>query len=61
MVVVAIIGIIAAIAIPTFQSYIVKAQINRAVSELSAYRAPYEESAGSRGSVTNEDIGYTPS
>ncbi|GGE57650.1 pilin [Streptosporangium jomthongense] len=61
MIVVAIIGILAAVAIPSYQSYIVKTQINRAVGELSAYKAPFEERAGSRGSVTNGDIGYTPS
>ncbi|WP_100638695.1 pilin [Marinobacter salexigens] len=61
MIVVAIIGILAAAAIPSYQVYIAKTQINRAVSELSAYKAPFEKRAGSSGSVMNEDIGYTPS
>ena len=61
MIVVAIIGILAAIAIPTYQRYIVNTQINRAVGELSAYKAPFEERTGSGGSVGNNDIGYTPS
>tara|TARA_R110000823_G_scaffold29351_5_gene85217 strand:+ start:905 stop:1342 length:438 start_codon:yes stop_codon:yes gene_type:complete len=61
MIVVAIIGILAAIAIPTYQRYIVNTQINRAVGELSAYKAPFEERTGSGGSVTNDDIGYNPS
>lgn len=61
MIVVAIIGILATIAIPSYQGYIVKAQINRAVGELSAYKAPFEAHAGSGGNVTNNDIGYTPS
>jgi type IV pilus assembly protein PilA len=61
MMVVAIIGILAVVAIPVYQDYIVKAQINRAVGELSAYKAPFEERAGSGGSVTNNDIGYNPS
>lgn len=61
MIVVAIIGILAALAIPSYQGYIVKTQMNRAVGELSAYKAPFEERAGSGGNVTNNDIGYNPS
>lgn len=61
MIVVAIIGILAAVAIPLYQNYIVKTQINRAVGEISAYKAPFEERAASGGNVSNSDIGYTPS
>lgn len=61
MIVVAIIGILAAIAIPSYQGYIIKTQTNRAVGELSAYKAPFEERTGSGGSVTNNDIGCNPS
>ncbi|SHK36424.1 type IV pilus assembly protein PilA [Marinobacter antarcticus] len=61
MIVVAIIGILAAVSIPLYQGYIFKAQINRAVGELSAYKAPFEERAGTGGNVTNNDIGYNPS
>ena len=61
MIVVAIIGILAAIAIPSYQGFIIKTQTNRAVGELSAYKAPFEERIGSGGSVANNDIGYNPS
>ncbi|MDO6443723.1 pilin [Marinobacter sp. 2_MG-2023] len=61
MIVVAIIGILAAIAVPTYQGYVIKTQTNLAVGELSAYIAPFEELAGSGGGVTNSDIGYSPS
>jgi type IV pilus assembly protein PilA len=61
MIVVAIIGILTAIAIPSYQGYIIKTQTNRALGELSAYKAPFEERTGSGGSVTNNDIGYNPS
>lgn len=61
MIVVAIIGILAVVAIPVYQDYIVKTQINRAVNELSSYRAPLEERVGSGGGTTNHDIGYSPS
>ena len=61
MIVVAIIGILAAIAIPAYQGYIAKAQMSRAIGELSAYKISFEERVGSGGSVTNSDIGYNPS
>ncbi|MDO6823287.1 pilin [Marinobacter sp. 1_MG-2023] len=61
MIVVAIIGILAAVSIPLYQGYVFKAQLNRAVGELSAYKAPFEERSGSGGNVTNNEIGYTPS
>lgn len=43
MIVVAIVGILAAIAIPTYQAYVVKTQISRAFWEASAYKIPVEE------------------
>jgi type IV pilus assembly protein PilA len=61
MVSVAIIGIIAAIAIPSYQGYIVRTQLNRAAAEISAYRVLFEERAVSGGNVSNNDIGYNPS
>ncbi|WP_309045398.1 pilin [Marinobacter sediminicola] len=61
MIVVVVIGILTATTIPIYQGYIVKTQIDRAVGELSAYKTPFEERAGSNGGVTNRDIGYTPS
>ena len=61
MIVVSIIGILAAVATLSYQGYIVKTQVSRAVGELSAYKAPFEERMGSNGGVANGDIGYTPS
>lgn len=43
MIVVAIIGILAAIAIPQYQDYVARSQVNRAYSELNAYRTAIEE------------------
>ena len=42
MIVVAIIGVISAIAIPIYQNYIAKSQIASAVSELNGARSQYE-------------------
>ncbi|WP_281496378.1 pilin [Marinobacter sp. S0848L] len=61
MFIVAIMGILTAIAIPSYQRYVLKTQINRVVGELSVYKSPFEERLGSSGSVTNSQIGYTPS
>ncbi|MEH6390003.1 MAG: prepilin-type N-terminal cleavage/methylation domain-containing protein, partial [Pseudomonas profundi] len=61
MIVVAIIGILAAIAIPSYQGYIIKTQVNRAVSELAIYKTPFEIRLASGASVSDSDIGYNPS
>ncbi|MGM0563610.1 MAG: pilin [Pseudomonadota bacterium] len=67
MIVVAIIGILAAIAIPQYQDYIARTQVNRAYGELSAYKTAIEERL-MRGEGTDmtdandlESIGYTTS
>lgn len=61
MIVVAIIGIISALAIPLYQGFIAKSQIHRVVGELSAYKSAYEERVSRNASVTNSDLGYVPS
>jgi type IV pilus assembly protein PilA len=61
MIVVAIIGILAAIAIPSYQGYIIKTQVNRAVSELATYKTPFEVRLASGASVSDSDISYNPS
>ena len=62
MIVVAIIGILAAIAIPQYQDYIAKSQVNRAFSELSAYKTAIEDNLnrGNTG-MTAADLGYVKS
>jgi type IV pilus assembly protein PilA len=42
MIVIAIIGILAAIAIPQYQNYIAKSQVSRAMGELGAMKTAYE-------------------
>lgn len=60
MIVVAIIGIIAAVAIPIYEGNIAKSQIGRAVGELGAYRSAFEAGL-SGGAVNNQILGYSPS
>lgn len=43
MIVVAIIGILAAIAIPQYQNYIAKSQVSRAMGETGAIKTAYED------------------
>ena len=62
MIVVAIIGILAAIAIPQYQDYIARSQVNRAYSEASSYRTAVEENL-MRGTTAPAaaDLGYVQS
>tara|TARA_R110002124_G_scaffold49883_5_gene145741 strand:+ start:406 stop:846 length:441 start_codon:yes stop_codon:yes gene_type:complete len=61
MIVVAVIGILATVAIPLYQSYILSSQVNRAVGELSVYKTPFEFQVSNASPVTNDALGYTPS
>lgn len=63
MIVVAIIGILAAIAIPQYQDYIARSQMNRAYGEVSALKTGAEESL-MRGVALSGDLstlGFTGS
>ena len=62
MIVVAIIGILAAIAIPAYQNYITKSQVTRAVAELGAVKTAYEDCLNNgQGNGTACEIGWTGS
>ena len=61
MIVVAIIGILAAVAIPSYQGYVLSAQVKRAVGELSTYKTSYESQVSNSDTVTNAELGYVPS
>ena len=62
MIVVAIIGILAAIAIPAYQSYIAKSQVTRAVAELGALKTAYEDCLNNGQTTTGScQIGWTGS
>ncbi|WP_379865443.1 pilin [Marinobacter sp. M5B] len=61
MIVVAIIGIIAAIAIPSYHGHVMKSQVNRTLGELASYKSAVEERLAHGATVDNSDIGYSPS
>jgi len=49
MIVVAIIGILAAVAIPAYQDYIARAQMSEAIELMGGAKTPVEEFVGSKG------------
>lgn len=60
MIVVAIIGILAAIAIPQYQDYVARSQASSAYATIAAAKTAYEESInrGVTPSLTTGDAGY---
>lgn len=61
MIVVAIIGTLAAMVIPLYQVNVQKAQVKRAVSELATYKSAFEVQLSGGGTVSNSELGYVPS
>ncbi|WP_110676240.1 pilin [Salinicola sp. RZ23] len=62
MIVVAIIGILAAIAIPQYQNYVARTQVSRVVSEVSALKTAAEERYARGESTTDAgELGWTQS
>lgn len=61
MIVVAIIGILAAIAIPQYQNYIAKSQVSRVMSETGALKTVLETCILDGKAAGDCQIGWTPS
>ncbi|MGP5502108.1 pilin [Psychrobacter faecalis] len=62
MIVVAIIGILAAIAIPQYQNYIAKSQVSRAVGETGALKTAFEDCLNTGKTGAGDcDMGWTGS
>ena len=64
MIVVAIIGILAAIAIPAYQDYIAKSQMTSALAEISPGKTQYEvevNTKGATGTYTEANLGLDAS
>ena len=61
MVVVAVVGILVGISIPVYNTFVVKAQVGRAVGELGSYKSGVEQHSSSPAMLTNAQIGYVVS
>ncbi len=61
MIVVAIIGILAAVAIPQYQNYVTKSQVSRVMGEIGAVRTAVETCMMDGKTVAECDFGWTNS
>jgi type IV pilus assembly protein PilA len=59
MIVVAIIGILAAIALPAYQDYTIRAKVSELIIMASPYQTTITESAHSNNTLTNSGVGLT--
>jgi type IV pilus assembly protein PilA len=59
MIVVAIIGILAAVALPAYQDYTIRAKVSELVMELTAYKTQVSEKAFADTSLASAGIGLT--
>jgi type IV pilus assembly protein PilA len=62
MIVVAIVGILAAVALPAYQDYLARAQVSEAVSLIQSGKAPFSEYFTNKGqwpALTTEVMGNT--
>lgn len=62
MIAVAIVGVLAAIAVPLYQDYVARAQVHRLYGEVSSYRVLVEARlADGIYEISNDELGYTQS
>jgi len=59
MIVVAIIGILAAVALPVYQDYTIRARVSELVVQASAYRTSVSEKAFAEGTLGSAGVGLT--
>ncbi|MGE5522557.1 MAG: pilin [Rhodospirillaceae bacterium] len=61
MIVVAIIGILAAVALPAYQDYTIRAKVSELVLAASGFKTSIAEKAASDGSLSSAGVGLTVS
>jgi type IV pilus assembly protein PilA len=61
MIVVAIIGILAAVALPAYQDYTIRAKVSELILQASGFKTSVSESAQSNGTLASSGAGLTVS
>ena len=61
MIVVAIIGILAAVALPAYQDYTIRAKVSEIVLQATGFKATVAEKAASDGTMASSGLGLTVS
>ncbi|WP_245000391.1 pilin [Marinobacter daepoensis] len=61
IIVVAVVGILAAASLPLYQAYVLKTQVGQVVSELGGYRTAFEINLADGRMIDNSSLGYSPS
>jgi type IV pilus assembly protein PilA len=59
MIVVAIIGILAAVALPAYQDYTIRAKVSELVLQASGFKTSVSEAAQSNGTLSSSGMGLT--
>jgi len=59
MIVVAIIGILAAVALPAYQDYTIRAKVSELILTASGFKTSVSEAAQSNGTLANSGLGLT--
>jgi type IV pilus assembly protein PilA len=59
MIVVAIIGILAAVALPAYQDYTIRAKVSELVLAASSFKTTISEAAQTNSTLTNSGVGLT--
>jgi type IV pilus assembly protein PilA len=61
MIVVAIIGILAAVALPAYQDYTIRSKVSELILQASGFKTSVAETAQSNGQITGAGVGLTVS
>jgi len=61
MIVVAIIGILAAVALPTYQNYAIRSKVSELILQASGFKTSVSEAAQANGTLANSGLGLTVS
>jgi len=59
MIVVAIIGILAAVALPAYQDYTIRAKVSELILQASGFKTSVSEAAQSNGTLASSGVGLT--